>query len=235
LEVIPVGSCDNVKSMSNKKGIWEKIAPSVKINGVIDSDYKSDTELVAFNEGNTLVLSYHEVESYFCEPRLVCELANKLSVLDPLPTEEEISEFILQEFENQINTIAAQRTFSRGNLRLGVSIEKKVLSSIETVEELRKAVAKGAELEQAKAETVGKERMLQILDEELEKCQKALREKSISKILTLMPGKQLLNKLAPKAGCKSERNFANAVKKHININVFPQLIELKTQLTKMIE
>ncbi|MEY8849844.1 ATP-dependent endonuclease [Psychroserpens sp. XS_ASV72] len=235
LEVIPVGSSANVKNMANKKGIWEKIAPSVKINGVIDSDFKSDNELNNGEDNNTLTLQYHEVESYFCDPKLVCELANKLSVLDPLPNEDEIAEFIIKEFESQINTISAQRTFSRGNIRLGVSLEKKVLSSIDTVDELKDAIAKGAELEKAKAESIGKEQMLKILDEELSKCQKALDDKSIPEILKLIPGKQLLNKLAPKAGCRSERNFANAVKKHIDIKDYPHLSELKTELTKKFE
>lgn len=235
LEVIPVGSSANVKNMANKKGIWEKIAPSVKINGVIDSDFKSDQELNNSEDNNTLTLQYHEVESYFCDPKLVCELANKLSVLDPLPNEDEVAEFIIKEFESQINTISAQRTFSRGNIRLGVSLEKKVLSSIDTVDELKDAIAKGAELEKAKAESIGKEQMLKILDEELSKCQKALDNKSIPEILKLIPGKQLLNKLAPKAGCRSERNFANAVKKHINIEDYPHLLELKTELTKKFE
>ena len=221
--------------MANKKGIWEKIAPSVKINGVIDSDFKSDQELNNSEDNNTLTLQYHEVESYFCDPKLVCELANKLSVLDPLPNEDEVAEFIIKEFESQINTISAQRTFSRGNIRLGVSLEKKVLSSIDTVDELKDAIAKGAELEKAKAESIGKEQMLKILDEELSKCQKALDNKSIPEILKLIPGKQLLNKLAPKAGCRSERNFANAVKKHINIEDYPHLLELKTELTKKFE
>lgn len=235
IEVIPVGSCENVKSMANKKGVWEKIAPSVKINGVIDSDFKPEQELTNFNNGSTLTLKYHEVESYFCDPKLICELANKLSVLDPLPKEQDLLEFIFQEFENQINTISAQRTFARGNIRLGVSIEKKVLSSIDSIEDLRNAIAKGAELEQAKAETIGKEQMLKILDEELKNCKKALDEKSLSKILKLIPGKQLLNKLAPKAGCRSERNLANAVKKHINITDYPELVTLKTDLIKKIE
>lgn len=230
LEVIPVGNSANVKDMANKKGIWEKIAPSVKIHGIIDSDFKSEDELKNGDDSNTLTLKYHEVESYFCDPKLVCELASKLSVLDPLPDVNEITDFIFDEFESQINTISAQRTFARGNIRLGVSLKKKVLSSIDSIDELKEAIAQGAELEKAKAESIGKEQMLLILDEELTKCQKALEERSIDQVLKLIPGKQLLNKLAPKAGCRSERNFANAVKKHISIEDYPQINDLKTEL-----
>jgi len=49
-----------------------------------------------------------------------------------------------------------------------------------------------------------------------------------------MPGKELLNKLAPKVGCRSERNLANAAKKHINIESYPKLKQLKEKLEKLL-
>jgi hypothetical protein len=47
--------------------------------------------------------------------------------------------------------------------------------------------------------------------------------------------KQLLHKLAPKAGCRSDRNFANAVKKHINVQHYPKLVALKENIEKLIK
>ena len=50
-EVIPVGGCSDVHSVANKTGIWEKLAPSVKIVGVVDSDYRNEGELSNFKNG----------------------------------------------------------------------------------------------------------------------------------------------------------------------------------------
>ena len=235
LEVIPVGGCAEVNSVANKKGIWEKIAPAVKIGGVIDSDYRSDQELTNLLKGNIAVLEYHEVESYFCDPKLICEISNALSVNDVIPTEEEVTNFILDNFSKQINMIAAQRTFSRANIRLGVSLEKKILLNISNEDELKNLIKAEAIKESQKAqETIGETQTLEILNEELDKCKAAYASKDINQILLLIPGKELLNKLAPKAGCRSDRNLANAVKKHININNYPKLLNLKEQIEKLL-
>jgi energy-coupling factor transporter ATP-binding protein EcfA2 len=235
LEVIPIGGCTDVFNVAHKTGIWEKIAPSVKIGGVIDCDYRHKDELNKFAKGATLVLDYHEVESYFCDPKLICEIGNALSVIEHIPTLDDINDFILESFQNQINTIAAQRTFARANIRLGVSIDRSTLSTISNEEDLKVIVAKEAVKETQKAhDSIGEEKILLILNEELERCKKAYNSKSIEDILILMPGKELLNKLAPKVGCRSERNLANAVKKHIKIEDYPKLGQLKTKLEKLI-
>ncbi|MCA6423920.1 MAG: ATP-binding protein [Flavobacterium sp.] len=236
LEVIPVGGCAEVNSVANKKGIWEKIAPAVKIGGVIDCDHRSEQELTNLSKGNISILEYHEVESYFCDPKLICEIGNALSVNDVIPTEEEITNFILDDFLKQINIIAAQRTFSRANIRLAVSIEKSILCTITSEDELKDLVKKESQKESQKAdETIGETKTLQILSEELERCKKAHTSKDMEQILLLIPGKQLLHKLAPKAGCRSDRNFANAVKKHINVQHYPKLIALKENIEKLIK
>ena len=188
IEVIPIGGCSDVHSVANKTGVWDKIAPSVKIVGVIDSDYRNEEELNNFKKGFTHVLDYHEVESYLCNPKLICEIASKLSVLDIIPEESQIEDFIIKSFEDKINHIAAQRTFARGKIRLGVSVSKNVLSNISDEAELKAAISIEAEKEEKKAaDFIGQARILEILNEELELCKKALSEKSIPMILSLIP------------------------------------------------
>ena len=236
LEVIPIGGCTDVVSVATKTGIWEKIAPTVKIGGIIDCDYRSSEELINLEKQTTLVLDYHEVESYLCDPKLISEIGTALSVIENIPTEDEIKEFILESFTKQINIISAQRAFARANIRLAVSLDRSTLSSISSEEDLKSLVATEAAKEAQKAhETVGTEKTLAILNEELDRCKKALANKSIDEILYLMPGKELLNKLAPKVGCRSERNLANAVKKHINIQDYPKLVALKEKIENLIK
>lgn len=234
LEVIPVGGCSEVFSVATKTGVWEKIAPSVKIAGVIDSDYRNENELVKLRNGVTHVLDYHEVESYLCNPKLIHEIASKLSVLDTIPTVEQIENIILEEFENKINYIVAQRTFARGKVRLGVSVSKRVLKEINTTEDLKEKVKEEAIKESNKAiDTIGEEKILEILNEELIRCQKAINDKNIAEIMTLIPGKELLNRLAPIAGCRSERNLVNAAKKHIHIQDYSELQDLKIKIESL--
>ena len=236
LEVIPIGGCTDVVSVASKTGIWEKIAPAVKIGGIIDCDYRSLEELANLNKKATLVLDYHEVESYLCNPKLISEIANALSVIENIPTEDEITEFILESFSRQINTIAAQRTFARANIRLAVSLDKNTLSSITSEEDLKTLVVTEAAKETQKAHHfIGEEKILIMLNEELDRCKNAYNDKLIDEVLLLIPGKELLNKLAPKAGCRSERNLANAVKKHINIQDYPKLVNLKDRIENLIK
>lgn len=231
IEVIPIGGCNDVHSVANKTGIWDKIAPSVKIVGVIDSDFRNEGELNNFKIGSTHVLKYHEIESYLCNPKLINEVADKLSVLDSIPSESELTEFIIELFESKINHISAQRTFARGKIRLGVSVEKNALSRVESEEDLKTIISIEAKKEEQKASNfIGESKILEILEEELYECKQALENKDLSKILKLMPGKELLNKLAPKAGCRSERNLVNAVKRHIDLNKYPELSSLRDEL-----
>jgi enolase len=65
----------------------------------------------------------------------------------------------------------------------------------------------------------------------LERCNNALTNKSIDEILRLLPGKNLLNKLAPLAGCKNSLAMARAAAKHLTITDFEKLNELKTKIT----
>lgn len=236
LEVIPVGGCSDVNSVSNKRGIWDKIAPNVKIGGIIDSDYRSDEELSNFSNSATTILKYHEVESYLCTPKLIHDVGNALSVVENVPTEEEVRQLIINAFQSQKNAIAAQRTFARAKIRLGVSVHKKALSQITSEEKLKEIVSKEAEKEEKKAsDSIGKERIIKILDEELNRCKSAIESSSIDDILKLMPGKALINQLSPKIGCRTERNLLNAVKKHIQAGDFPHLVALKNEINKLIE
>jgi hypothetical protein len=236
IEVIPIGGCSDVHNVANKTGVWDKIAPSVKIVGVIDSDYRNEGELNNFKNGSTHVLDYHEVESYLCNPKLITEIAEKLSVLDPIPSEADLTNFILESFESQIHNISAQRTFARGKIRLGVSVSKKALSKVESEEDLKGVISVEAKKEEQKAtDFIGEAKILAILEEELKECKEAFEKKDLTKILKLIPGKELLNKLAPKAGCRSERNLVNAVKRHIDISEYPELSSLRDELKSKYE
>jgi len=45
IEIVPMGGCHDVAAVSNRTGIWEAIASSILIKGVIDKDFRSDESI----------------------------------------------------------------------------------------------------------------------------------------------------------------------------------------------
>lgn len=57
----------------------------------------------------------------------------------------------------------------------------------------------------------------------LQHCQKALSNKDLNELLRLCPGKELIHRLGPMAGCKDAAALARAIYKHLDPLVFPPL------------
>src|SRR5690606_33662614 len=110
----------------------------------------------------------------------IAEIAEKLSVVDSIPSESELTKFVLDSFESQIHNISAQRTFARAKIRLGVSVGKKALSQVESEEDLRSIISEEAKKEEQKAsDFIGEAKILEVLDEELNACKEALENKDL--------------------------------------------------------
>ncbi|MDY7078870.1 MAG: AAA family ATPase [Chloroflexota bacterium] len=76
--IVPVGGCKNVSSAVKKVGVWERLAPSIQLVGIVDRDYRDDKELSDLSAESCLTLDLHEAESYLCQPTVICHLANAL-------------------------------------------------------------------------------------------------------------------------------------------------------------
>lgn len=68
IAIVSLGSCQDVIAATTRRGFWQELAPSVKLIGIIDQDYRAETTLVGADEF-CHILEYHEAESYLCYPR----------------------------------------------------------------------------------------------------------------------------------------------------------------------
>jgi len=128
--IVPVGGCKNVSSAVRKVGVWERLAPSVRLVGVVDRDYRSDKELSDLSAEFCLTLELHEAESYLCQPEVICDLANALGIAEELPDVKKVMEKIRQFFEESLASIAARRTFAKAKVNLNISLDREVLGHL---------------------------------------------------------------------------------------------------------
>jgi hypothetical protein len=62
-----------------------------------------------------------------------------------------------------------------------------------------------------------------------------LNQCNIDRLLALVPGKELLAKLAPKVGCVDANAVARAARHHLSTEEFPMLSELASTITAMFD
>lgn len=232
IDILAMGNCEEVKAVTTRQGVWEAIASNVTIYGIIDRDFKSETELNSSLYHSAL--AYHEAESYLCDPKVIVAIAAGMSNVDPLPTIEEVRDIILQEFEKQLSHIAAKRVFAKANIKLSVAIPNAILKDINDEQTLKNVLITEAQKEAEKANLkIGPQKVIDLFDVEFEICKKALREKDIDLILSLIPGKELSTILSKKAGCPNVQSLCFAARKHIKIQEFQKLSELRDHLNSI--
>jgi energy-coupling factor transporter ATP-binding protein EcfA2 len=229
--IVPLGGCGNVQAASTHTGIWEKLASTAKILGVIDRDYKSEKGISEIRK-ECIVLKYHEVESYLCHPDTFYAVAKSLGMADPTPSVEVITDKIISLCSPKILSVAAKRMEYNATVRLSVSVERKDWTGVSDLGKLKKLVGEKAHEESEKvASFMSKDIVIASLEKEYEECENALQERDIEKILQLFPGKELLNSLAPLAHVKNSITFLNAAINHLVIERHPNLKHLREQLT----
>jgi ABC-type branched-subunit amino acid transport system ATPase component len=232
--IVPLGGCSDVLAATTRRGIWEKLASSVKLAGVIDRDYRSNNFLLDTNKDSCIVLDYHESESYLCHPNIIYSVANVLGTVEHIPSQEEIHHKIFNYFNNVIIRVAVNRMAERTQIRLGVSLKYSSFKDL-SEEELIQLIAEVADQEAKKADVhIGGTVAVKVFNEELQQCQKALQEKNIEDILRLAPGKELLPHLAPITGCKDSSALARAVYKHFTVESFEHLKTLRNKLKPLL-
>jgi hypothetical protein len=96
---------------------------------------------------------------------------------------------------------------------LGVSVERKVLSSIGTRDELLGALESAAagELEKAKS-VLGTATLGSALDSELSAIDRILADENVLGALRMLPAKSLLHFVARRAGCKNAADLMRSLR-----------------------
>lgn len=231
VEIVPMGGSSDVVAVANRQGVWNVLAPTVKIIGVIDRDYKSENFIAQLESGASIALKYHEAESYLCLPDLVVDLATKLGIAATAPTTTQVEEIIVRKFQNDFLNIIAKRVFEKTHLKLSISIERGVLRSVTDQETLKKSILNAAAEQRAiAAATLDDAKIEEYIAAETEACQNALASKNIEQILQLVPGKSLLSEVVKCTGLQDQHAYLRACVKHIQIDQHAHLKELRDKL-----
>lgn len=230
--IVPVGSCENVNSAIKRTGIWNALAPNVNIVGVIDRDFRSDSNIQNLKLNYNLILELHELESYLCAPRLLSDLSKKLGLVEDPPDEDFFMDKICEFAESEKFSTIARRVFNRASIKLNVSLPRQSLSVYKDELELESAIKKAAKQEADKVNgKIGENAVSKIFKEELIKINKAIQKRNLTEILKYFPGKELLNSLLNYTGCSSPSEIVRASSKHLDISKYELLNNLKSEIT----
>jgi ABC-type lipoprotein export system ATPase subunit len=234
-ETVPVGGGNDVAAVAARIGVWEAIAANFKLIGVVDRDFKSDQQLTELSQV-CAVLELHEAESYLCDPTILVAIAKALGTAEPLPNEETIKTVIVAYFAENAIRICAKRLFSRLSYRIGVSARKRVCSTLTDYNSLSALLKKEVQAELDKTMSIfDDDAVSKIFNEERRRCEDAHHGDDISILLTLAPGKEVLNRLAPTVGCKNSLAVARAAKRHINPAAYPKLVLVAENIRRHLE
>lgn len=232
IEIYPGGGCTDVTSIVGKTGLWDKISTRISLHGVIDADFRDDNYLASMVSSNVHTLRLHEAESYLCVPEIVCAIASRIGSQEVTLTPETVKSCILDFLKRDLLIIAAKRVFARSRIGLAVSVEKKLLATAATRDQLVLEIRAAAEQEIAKAENmISADQVEAIFDAEVAKLQSFIDAGDAIGALRYVPSKELLNSLAPRAGCKSGADLMRSLRR----NFKPTDFELTNELARAIE
>lgn len=232
IEIYPGGGCADVASIVGKAGLWDKISTRISLHGVIDADFRDDDYLASLASPSVHTLQLHEAESYLCVPEIVCAIASRIGSQEVPLTPDAVKDHILDHLQRDLLIIAAKRLFARSRIALAVSVEKKLLAAAATRDQVVEAIRTSADAELTKAAgTISAPRLEAEFDAEVAKLRAIVDAGDAIAALRYVPSKELLNALAPRAGCKNGADLMRSLRR----NFKPTDFSLTSELSRAIE
>jgi ABC-type lipoprotein export system ATPase subunit len=233
IEIYPGGGCSDVVGIIKKAGLWSHISTKIELKGVIDLDFRDDEYLDSVRHEGVHLLRFHEAEAYLCVPEILSSIADRIGSQEKAVSPQEVRDQIFSALSDQKLVIAARRAFVRSRVSLGVSVERKILASACSVEELSKSIRDAASAELQKAQTrLSPDEVEDVFNSEIEAIDTVLNERNVEKALRLLPAKELLNALAPKAGCKNSSDLMRALRRNFKPDEFEPTKHLSAELIR---
>ncbi|MCD9124933.1 AAA family ATPase [Luteimonas fraxinea] len=221
IEIFPAGSCTDVTAVIKKVGLWSKISTTIALRGVIDSDYRGDSFLSNLTADGVVALDLHEAESYLCVPEIICAVAQRIASQEEILDQEGVTNIIFNELEREKMSIAARRLFARSQISVGVSLDRTALAGVSDADALahRLREACASELERA-SRALDADNIVTELAKEIAEIVDVSESRDVMKALRILPGKELANKLAPRAGCKNASDLMRSVTRNFKAGDF---------------
>lgn len=184
-----VESCESVikhTTAFNEAGLFKDI----KAIGIIDRDYRSDSDIEALKVNSIHVLDLHELESCLCSQEIFESIYNE-NDLDGRNDANEKFEQFLQKLKTQLSDdkVQADLVFERTK----VASEKTLLNSLNKCKQHTK---QGLDKTQTAIHTIGGDIDLsKIFEAEKVRCREAISNGDYQEILRIFDGKTILNTL----------------------------------------
>lgn len=231
LGIVPAGGSADVLAAVKREGIWQKIAPDVKILGVIDRDFKSDEEIRAAANSGCIVLDFHELKSYFCDPQLLEDIHRSLGTAELGVTVAEVSAKLACFARRRLLEVTSQRACRRIRLNEDFSLSRGILTNLKDYNELvTAALSQARSLSKNKSERLDEQHIKKVFRQEFAICKAAISNLDITKLLQLFPGKEFLLRLLAGLGLTSAGALSNAVFKHLDIDRYPAIHDLRNRI-----
>ncbi|MBA4026887.1 MAG: hypothetical protein C0473_01460 [Cyanobacteria bacterium DS3.002] len=223
VQIIPVGSCDDVLKACKGAGPWINFN---QLAGVVDSDYSDGSS----ESKNVYKLRFHEAESYLCHPDLIALVTEKLGQKEPISAKKVLAAIVV-EAKKTLLSIASKRVEKHLEFAVRPSISKQHLQLVEDIDQLVVCYQKDRTRMLKAAEDDWTEKKIEkLVRQEFLVCQKAINDEDIDKILAYFEGKGLLRLLLRYPGSEDSMSFLSATIKHTEVDIFPHLKELKESL-----
>jgi ABC-type lipoprotein export system ATPase subunit len=231
VEIYPGGGCGDVAAIVSKAGLWNRISSKIQLWGVVDADYRDDTYLDGLRSESIHVLKYHEAEAYLCIPEVLCAIASRIGSQETQLTPERVQDLILSSLETKKLSVAARRAFAKSRVTLAVSLEKKLIAATSAREELVAQIRNAAESELKKAESaISPDQVESSFNSEVAAIESVIGERNVDVALRYLPAKELLNALAPLAGCKNGSDLMRSLRRNFKPEEFPSTKALAIEI-----
>jgi hypothetical protein len=231
LGVVPVGSASDVLAAVGRREVWSHIAPDANLVGVIDRDFKTDDHLTRIESAGCIVLEFHEVESYLCDPTVIEQISRKLGTARAVITADQIAEDLRSFARETLIGVVARRIFQRIDSGERFSLSREALSRISTEDDLRTMIMRQAEnVRRAHAENLSDAKVRRILQEEYNRCDAVIKAGDSTTILRLFEGRRFLERILPRLGLNSSASLAQAVFLHLDLERHSSLVELRNRI-----
>jgi energy-coupling factor transporter ATP-binding protein EcfA2 len=225
IEVMPAGDCEQVLSVCRRNGIWAKLAPTVRLSGVIDADLRSGSP------DGVAMLAFREAESYLAIPSLIVKADAHLAIAEERLTAERVVALCLENVLQERQLICANRVAARCGIRLGVSVKRAVLRECASTQALLAKLKDSSQEELAKAAAALGDATIEAIVVETEKeVDRVVAERDWKTALALIDGKKVANQLAVLVGVKSAIDLMRSIAANVRVDEVPEVQALSERL-----
>lgn len=222
LEVYAAGGCEDVVQVATKTGLWKRISSQVSICGVIDRDFRSEEEVKERSGVSTVCLDLQEAESYLCLPEIAVAVGRRIGSREKLVEERDVEDLVFRLLASKRLGVAARRVTRRARITLGVSIDRRALGEVSDeailIAQLRDAAS--VELEKANL-SISPDQVERLANEEFGRIDKVIEERDLALALQMLPGKELVELIAPLVGCRNAGDYMRALRANFSAHQFP--------------